>query len=258
MKKITMKFKIASLLILSTFLSTVFAQSEVLFKSGFEPYRIYLNDTGITLAAESPSGFSFTCNSATISSPQDCHTGRDVPPWDNSDGLAGFSFTKLDATGQPLADQSADYETQPWACVKDNVTGLVWEIKTATEGLHYQYKRYKWGGLTAVGRDHPSALGEYYDDWNELVEGSNNEGLCGFADWRVPSMSELTSILALGTSDPVIDTSYFPHTDLSGYWTSDPFVIDELQAVGVVFSKGHHFFNSRDASNLLRLVHSPE
>ena len=65
---------------------------------------------------------------------QDCSHGRDTTHNDNSDGHAGFSYTKLDSNGKPLPDQTVDYATTPWACVKDNVTGLIWEVKTDDGG----------------------------------------------------------------------------------------------------------------------------
>jgi len=55
---------------------------------------------------------------------QDCSHGRDVTNNGDPGGHAGFSFTKLDSNGVPLANQNVDYSTTPWVCVKDNVTGL--------------------------------------------------------------------------------------------------------------------------------------
>ena len=49
---------------------------------------------------------------------QDCGSGRDFSHNDNSDGFAGFSFTKLDQQGRELA---ADAEQ--WHCVRDMSPG---------------------------------------------------------------------------------------------------------------------------------------
>ncbi len=54
-----------------------------------------LNDTGITWGGDYPSGNNTTCTS-NIAAPQDCNQGRDATHNDDSDGHAGFSFTKLD------------------------------------------------------------------------------------------------------------------------------------------------------------------
>src|SRR5690554_415962 len=106
-----------------------------------------LNDTGITqcgnYAFEGGSGVSNNsvdcatagstqttagtdANGDPVPVGQDAVYGRDATHNDDSDGHAGFSFTKLDANGDALADQTQDYATNPWACVKDNVTGLIW------------------------------------------------------------------------------------------------------------------------------------
>ena len=60
-----------------------------------------LNDTGITWGGSYPSGNNAGCTGEEIGA-QDCSHGRDFTNNDNSDGHAGFSFTKLDASGLPL------------------------------------------------------------------------------------------------------------------------------------------------------------
>lgn len=48
----------------------------------------------------------------------------------DSDGDAGFSFTKIDDAGTPLLASA-----QQWFCVRDNVTGLVWQVQTGGSDL---------------------------------------------------------------------------------------------------------------------------
>ncbi len=79
-----------------------------------------LNDTGITFGADYPFGNNVGCTGATISQ-QDCSNGRDASNNDDSDGHAGFSYTKLSTTGAILSAAAADF-----SCVRDNNTGLVW------------------------------------------------------------------------------------------------------------------------------------
>ena len=79
-----------------------------------------LNDTGITWS-------NFTtgvCEGPNISQ-LDCSHGRDHTDNDDTDGHAGFSFSKWDVNGVPL-----DSSASEWSCVKDNVTELVWELKS--------------------------------------------------------------------------------------------------------------------------------
>ncbi|GAA4816744.1 hypothetical protein GCM10011365_00030 [Marinicella pacifica] len=234
-----------------------YAQTDLIFKTSFE-FVSKLNDTGITWSGEYPSGDLTECtNPASNPSPQDCNTGRDVTHNDGSDGHAGFSFTKLDANGVPLVDQSVDYGTQTWACVRDNVTGLVWEVKTTTAGIHHQDNTYRWGGITAIGLGHPDAEGTYYDDWDVLVNGSNSETLCGFDNWRVPTIDELTGLANYGTFNPAIDTDYFPNTVSSGFWSSLPFAGNDYAASIVHFGGGNGYNDPRGISSRVRLVRSP-
>ncbi|KAA3639932.1 MAG: DUF1566 domain-containing protein [Proteobacteria bacterium] len=248
-----MKSKLLTILLTAIF-SPVIAQTNLIFKSGFE-FEPKLNDTGITWAGEYPSGSNVDCSNSIITSPQDCSTGRDIAHNDPTDGHAGFSFTKLDIAGVPLEDQSVDYQTTPWACVKDNITGLVWEIKTTT-GIHNKDNTYRWGGITALGRDHPNSQGTYYDDWNDLVQGSNDEALCGFDDWRVPTVSELSSIANKGTFNPAIDTSYFPNTASSRFWSSSPATKYLGFAWVLSFDSGFDGSAFRYYDHRVRLVHS--
>ncbi|VAW39924.1 hypothetical protein MNBD_GAMMA01-855 [hydrothermal vent metagenome] len=254
-----MKFKTLSIISIVLFSNYNTAQADLVFKNGFEYPMVSLNDTGITWAGEYPSGNNTDCTSTTITSSQDCNTGRDANLLTNSDddGHAGFSFTKLDATGAPLIDQSADYATTPWACVKDNVTGLVWEVKTSTAGIHHQDNTYQWGGLTAIGRDHPNRQGTYYDpSWNELVQGSIDDSLCGFDNWRVPTVAELSSIANKGTFNPSIDTNYFPNTVSTWFWSSSPIADNAFGTWTVYFYSGYDNYYGRDNYGRVRLVRS--
>ena len=250
-----MKFKTLSLLLIMLCNYTL-AQSDYIFKAGFE-FVSRLNDTGITWAGEYYSGNNADCSSSTITSPQDCNVGRDATHNNDSEGHAGFSFTKLDVNGNPLADQSVDYATNPWACVRDNVTGLVWEVKTTTAGIHNKDNTYKWGGITAIGLGHPNAEGTYYSDWDELVNGSNaGNGLCGFTDWRVPKVGELSGLANQGAFNPSIDTNYFPNTESSWFWTSSPIAGIDGDAWVVGFYYGSVYYINRDFSGRVRLVRS--
>jgi hypothetical protein len=150
-----------------------------------------------------PDGNNATCTS-NIAVPQDCGYGRDATDSDDSDGHAGFSFTKLDAAGNELPASATE-----WSCVRDNVTGLTWEVKSDDGGIHDKDNTYRWGGKTALG---DGTWGAYYDDWDTLVDGSNNEGLCGFTDWRVPTIKELEGLVDAGSYNPAIDSGYFPNT----------------------------------------------
>ena len=193
---------------------------------------ITLNDTGITLCA-SASSSTETCSSNHVN--QDAQVGRDFTHNDDSDGHAGFSFTKLDSQGQALLDQTASYTTTPWSCVKDNVTGLTWEIKTDDDGLHDLDWTYSWynpdstkngrnpgvesNGVCNTTSDTASC------DTLKYVQTVNAENLCGANDWRLPSANEMISLFHYNYNQYTpaatdLDPNYFPYRLQSTYWTS--------------------------------------
>jgi len=207
-----------------------------------------LNDTGITFGGEFPSGNNSACSGELIAQ-QDCSHGRDVTDNDNSDGHAGFSFTKLDVNGNDLPANA-----NTWSCVQDNVTGLMWEVKTTDGGEQDRNNTYDWGGLTAQGRDHPNRQGSYFDDWNALVNHANNTNLCGFSDWRVPEREELRSIVNYNGSSPSIDTDYFPNTVTTTYWSSSAFPTNSSSAWSLTFGVGSDINFPRNFGLRVRLV----
>lgn len=208
-----------------------------------------LNDTGITHSSANTD--SCTGDNSQL---EDCASGRDASHNDDSDGHAGFSFTKIT---QSAAFAQAD-------CVKDNVTGLMWEVKRGgngipgDEGLHDPDDRYFWydsSPLTNGGKvGHqdgeyfqmtwmhsftlfkPECAGyqagnpESYCNTEAYIARVNARGLCGYHDWRLPNPGELysladyknESLAELGNSQYLIDTEYFPDTCPSYYWTDTP------------------------------------
>lgn len=249
-----MYFKTLTILSIIVISNYAMAQSDIIFKANFESI-IKLNDTGITVAGNSLTGNSAECSSNSVPSPQDCNAGRDATQNDDSDGHAGFSYTKLDANGVPLADQSVDYQTEPWSCVKDNVSGLIWEVKTNDPGIHNLGNTYKWGGITPMGINHSSNRGDNgTNDWNVLVDGSNTEALCGLNNWRVPNANELFDLVNLSNGDLTIDTNYFPNTVSGIYWTSSPYAPLVGRGWTVLFANGGDTNRPQDNFYYVRLV----
>ena len=229
-----------------------------IFTSSFEEsetpiIKFKINDTGITWAANNLSGNSETCISD-IAADQDCHQGRDADPGTNTDtdGHAGFSFTKLDLSGVPLEPTASS-----WSCVRDNVTGLIWEVKTTIAGVHNRNNTYQWGGLTAIGREHPNRKGDYFDpSWNSLIQDSNSNNLCGLASWRIPTLLELNSIVNYEAQSPSIDSNYFPNTVSGNYWSSSPVASVADFAWSINFLNGEDGINNRNSARPVRLVSS--
>ncbi|NVK75377.1 MAG: DUF1566 domain-containing protein [Oceanospirillaceae bacterium] len=189
------------------------------------------------------------------------------------------SYSKLSATGKLLPDSA-----RQWSCVKDNKTGLVWEVKTDDGGIHDKNNKYRWGGKgvsqTALGdyqgnnKRKPAnwdGRGKRHDDWNTLVDGSNQHNLCGFNDWRVPDLYELASLVFCSSGQwdldegcagdyrkPAIVLSYFPNTKSGSYSSSSPHARYRYDSSGdawnVFFSNGSDGYDGRSGYGRVRLV----
>ncbi|CAN8138838.1 hypothetical protein THIOSC15_1160014 [uncultured Thiomicrorhabdus sp.] len=221
-----------------------------------------LNDTGITWGGNYPNGNNADCTGETIEQ-QDCSSGRDAQAAAGTltkvgGGEGGFDFTRLNADGSEYSG-SGDYASEPWACVRDNHTGLIWEVKTDDGGLHDKNVTYRWGGDTAQLFMN---YGDRYDDWNVLVDGTNSANLCGVNNWRVPSYHELLSITDMHFFIGTLDQDFFPMIDKSTtddqeYWTATPFSDLSFNHAWVLdFGLGRPRALQRDFYGLVRLVGS--
>lgn len=176
-----------------------------------------LNDTGVVTYADKQS---YLRGHETAEFPgQDARFGRDAAAAagklvKRGGGAKGFDFFKLDAFGKELP------ATAPtWVCVRDNVTGLIWEMKTADGGLRDKEHSYSWynpdpaiNGGFAGEKNRGACMGASCDTYS-YVQAVNATGLCGFTDWRLPELVELRSVVdyskASKNGPPTIDETYF-------------------------------------------------
>ncbi len=168
-------------------------------------YMGKIPDTGVTASQCYGAGgvASISCTSAAaiaLNPQQDGMIGRDVTDPSNADGQLGFSYS---AVANPAG---GNYDKT--ACVKDDITGLMWEGKT-TSGLHSKFTYYTIAQAAA------------------FVADTNVSKLCGFEDWRLPTAVELQTLVDYGVASgdpsvlaPAIDRTWFPNTQDSYYLSS--------------------------------------
>lgn len=156
-------------------------------------------------------------------------------------------YTKLNAKGKTASDKP-----RAARCVLDNQSGLVWELKTDDDGIHDKDNTYRWGGR---GAEQTGAI--FFEDWNVLLDASNTEKLCGFSDWRVPTIDELKTLVVDG-ANPAIDADAFSLTLAKPYWSASAYKNYPEHGQTVNFETGvSYYYNGfRGDRLLLRLVHS--
>jgi len=127
-----------------------------------------------------------------------------------------FDMTPLNRDGS--VNDGKDYAGNPWSCVQDNISGLVWEVKKTGPGLHDIKNTYSWydpnpesnGGF--AGKANGGTCAGSDCDTQSYVKAVNAEKLCGFDDWYLPSRFELGTIIDSGVffPGPTIPKAYSP------------------------------------------------
>ena len=163
---------------------------------------------------------------------------------DDGGGNTSTGLSKISSSGALLDDVATE-----WSCVRDNETGLIWEVKTDDDDTHDKDNEYRWGGAaeTAAGEEN------VYGDWDELINGSNGESFCGYNDWRVPTKDELREIVVTENS-PTINTDYFPNTLAAWFWSSSPNASSVSYAWRFSFNIGYDDNYYRSVYYRVRLV----
>ena len=218
-----------------------------------------LNDTGIDWCANNNTNF-LDCPVSTHPG-QDGDHGRDALARQGllqkvGAGAAGFDYTKLDANGNDLPASATD-----WSCVRDNHTGLTWEVKVGgSSHLRHRAHTYTWynadsssNGGNAGTQDGGNCTGSDCDT-HGFVQAVNAQGLCGASDWRMPTPMELRSLAHRGRTYPAIDLDYFPNTPSSNFWSASPYAGSTSSAWFVGFSHGNNYRSPKSWNLSVRLV----
>jgi chitinase len=198
----------------------------------FSPQTRVINDTGVTQFASNDSVFAryqedFTGQDADYGADRQTASGQVIKV---GDGDQGFDFTRLDDNGDVIDNPSFTFN-----CVRDNVSGLIWQVKDNinTTNINYVDQTFTWyleddnGNFAGDTNDNSSSCNTASMQCNTqaYVDQINTQGMCGFFDWRLPTPSELQSIIHYGkTTPPLVDTVFFPfwgnnNSQPLWYWT---------------------------------------
>jgi Protein of unknown function (DUF1566) len=181
-------------------------------------------DTGIGKGQciEAESTLLVACRTSAVRG-QDGQLGRDADPATNrgDDGQLGFSFTKVCNSGELAGhgrcptDPALGPGSNEWACTRDNLTGIWWEVKT-TSGPRSMWHRYT--NYSAAY----DPLGQYRSatDATGFVDQVNRDGLCGASDWSLGHAGRLQTAVHYGIagSGARMDKRFLPNTLAEPYW----------------------------------------
>ena len=238
-----------------------------------------LNDTGIDFCSNYYSTIPTSCatvaNDGGTYTRQDGSYGRDEQAAGGhltkvGGGSKGFDFTKIANNGGVLpASTALGNGAADWACTRDNVTGLTWEVKSAS-GLRGQNHLYGWyNSNNATNGGYPGypdvggivinpggsiCLTKNRCDTEKYVQDVNATALCAASDWRLPTVKELEGIVDFGSVNPTIDLEYFPNTPSSPFWSSSPTAYPVDHAWSVEFYDGIAAYTPNAYALPVRLV----
>jgi Protein of unknown function (DUF1566) len=172
----------------------------------------------------------------------------------------------LAACGSPDRQEPSIHATKyrtSGDCVEDTVTGLVWEAKSDSTGLHDWRNTYTWFNPEEPNNeldyrgvpDGGTCSGSECDTW-EFLEAVNRAGYCGKYDWRLPSRNELMSISDLSKADnpPTANLEIFPHMQADEYWTGFDYGTQYQSAWTWNFFYGHDRVDWKKSPKFVRLV----
>lgn len=207
---------------------------------------------------------------------QDAELGRDsfANQLDKAgQGNLAFDYTKLNQFADEVADDSDDF-----TCIRDNVTGLVWEVKSVESGtlpnttLRDGQNHYFWDLGTTTFTDTSTANTTCPDDTSCGVQTYINEvndlDFCGGTNWRLPTYTELLSLIDYGKQgeNVLIDEAFFPNMPEADaiddvnlpYWTSQTAAdgTSLSQAYIIDMSNGNDLAYPKEKYAYVRLVRS--
>ena len=149
--------------------------------------------------------------------------------------------------------------------VCDHQTGLMWEIKDASDGTaDYDNpddvdNNYTW--TSAADGDYTNPDGTAFTDFLARLNGAIADGavrgqLGGHNDWRLPTGLELLTILNIlyCSNFPVcIDPIFGPTSIATDYWSSTSYASNPNVAWGAFFSDGDGGMFSVDKTSAVRV-----
>jgi len=165
------------------------------------------------------------------------------------------AYTKLDRSGRTLPESATT-----WVMVEDNVTGRIWEVKRNMDGIsHYDDPNdadntYTWYDSNPdTNGGHAGTLGNGMNT-ESFINAMNRAHFGGCSDWRLPTIKELAYLADTHSTNPSINSNFFPNTVSSWYWSSSTSANYPYHAWGVGFRHGYDSHNYKYFYGYVRAV----
>lgn len=157
--------------------------------------------------------------------------------------LSGTSFAQVCQVGKiARTTQSDQFLDNGDGTITDAKTGLMW-------------MRCSLGQVQESGGCGNGATSLTWSSALQAAEGFNSAGgLGGYADWRLPNIKELGSIVEYQCHSPAIDLAHFPDMPAGTYWSSTPDPRADWPARSIHFVDGSDLTPTVSSHRYVRLV----
>ena len=189
----------------------------------------YTSGTSVILTATPASGYTFSGWSGACSGTSTTCT---VPMTAAKSVTASFGV----ATPSDNFTPTSDFTDNADGTVTHKLTGLTWRRCAMGQ---------TWSGSTCSG----TATAHTFDQAKALTS-----TFAGKSDWRLPTPWELATIVDYDINTPVINSTIFPNTPSSYFWSGSPGTGNPSFAWYVNFSNGNAGYGSRSGGYSVRLV----
>ncbi len=164
--------------------------------------------------------------------------------------IVNAQLIKVSERGNILKSGAKDHR-----CVLDQQSKLVWEVKLNDKGLQDTNSSYTWfdgqSGVSNGGYSYRCHWGKNCNT-QTFINALNIVKLCKQNTWRLPSESELRTLLLYGDNDLLINLLFFPNTKRKSYWSADE--LDTNIAIDVPFFYGGSKSSDKSFDAYIRAV----
>ena len=149
--------------------------------------------------------------------------------------LTGHALAQTCPANVKRTAPDSRYELQNGGAeVWDKQTDLIWQRCSLGQS---------WDGSSCTG----AATGY---TWQQALEAARAAG----GGWALPDKRELQSLVERGCNNPAVNSTFFPNTPSSGYWSSSSVAGHGGHAWNVGFDGGYDYHDGKYNDYYVRLV----